>query len=124
MAENVHNVAFIFIRPTRFTKKLVDSSDKLSLTFFDEKYRTALSYCGKASGYNEDKVAGSGLTLSEVDGVPTFSEAEITIVCRKMYAQVISEDCFFDKDCCEKMYPGKDFHTMYVAEIEKIYITE
>ena len=30
-------VAFIFVRPQRYTKELIDKSDKLSLSFFDEK---------------------------------------------------------------------------------------
>lgn len=30
-------VAFVFIRPQRYTKELIDQSGKLSLSFFDEE---------------------------------------------------------------------------------------
>jgi len=36
-------VAFIFIRPQRYTKEFVDATSHLSLTFFDESYRKQLS---------------------------------------------------------------------------------
>ncbi|MDC9277094.1 flavin reductase family protein, partial [Clostridioides difficile] len=30
------------------------------------------------------------------------------------------EECFIEKDIIDKWYPEKDYHTMYVVEIEKI----
>lgn len=53
------NVAFIFIRPQRFTKGFVDEAEKFSLTFFDESYRKQLSYLGTASGKDENKIEKS-----------------------------------------------------------------
>ena len=57
------NVAFVFIRPQRFTKKLIDKSEYLSLSFFDENYKSMLAYMGKASGANEDKIQKAGLSV-------------------------------------------------------------
>ncbi len=113
-------VAFVFIRPQRFTKHLVDGADKFSLSFYDEKYRDALTYCGRISGANEDKIKGSGLSLTDIEGVPSFAQADITIICKKLYAQDLKEDCFTDNSLVGANYPTADFHTMYIAEIEKI----
>ena len=45
------NVAFIFIRNSRFTKEFVDNSCNFSLGIFDhEKYADMLGYMGRVSG--------------------------------------------------------------------------
>lgn len=110
-------VAFVFIRPQRYTKKFVDDAENFSLSFFEESYKPMLGYMGKVSGKNKDKIKKSGLTVQYKDGAPVFKEASLTLVCRKMYRQTLEEDCFVDKTNIGKWYPQKDYHDMYVAEI-------
>lgn len=110
-------VAFVFIRPQRYTKKFVDDAENFSLSFFEESYKPMLGYMGKVSGKNEDKIKKSGLTVQYKDGAPVFKEASLTLICRKMYRQTLEEDCFVDKTNIGKWYPQKDYHDMYVAEI-------
>ena len=110
-------VAFVFIRPQRYTKKFVDDAENFSLSFFEESYKPMLGYMGKVSGKDEDKIKKSGLTIESKDGAPVFKEASLTLVCRKMYRQTLEEDCFVDKTNIGKWYPQKDYHDMYVAEI-------
>ena len=50
-----------------------------------------------------------------------FIEANTVLVCRKLYAQEMKEECFLDLSLIDKNYPQKDYHTMYVAEIEHAY---
>ena len=116
------NVAFAVVRPQRFTKTLIDKEDKFSLSFYGEEYRKVLNYCGSASGKNEDKVRGSGLTPVFSDGTVSFAEAEIIFICKKLFAQEFSKEAFIDKSIIDKMYPGDDYHTLYIAEIEKVYV--
>ena len=116
------NVAFIVLRPQRYTKEFVDAGETFSLSVLDESYRKTLSYLGTVSGRNEDKVAKSGLTVTEEDGTQYFEEANTVLVCRKLYAQPYDPSCFIDKSCDEKWYPEKDYHTMYIAEIEKVLV--
>ena len=110
-------VAFVFIRPQRYTTKFVDDAENFSLSFFEESYKPMLGYMGKVSGKNEDKIKKSGLTVQYKDGAPVFKEASLTLICRKMYRQTLEEDCFIDKTNIGKWYPQKDYHDMYVAEI-------
>lgn len=117
-------VAYIFIRPQRYTKEFVDAADKFSLSFFDESWRKMLNYMGRVSGRDEDKIAVSGLHTELVDGAPVFRESRMTMICRKLYAQELEEDCFIDPSLAGVNYPGRDYHTMYVAEIEKILVQE
>lgn len=113
-------VAYIFIRPQRYTKEFVDSSDKLSISVLPSSYRKELGYLGTVSGRDEDKISKANLTVKKYDNVPYFDEARLTLICRKLYAQNLQESCFIEKDIINKWYPEKDYHTMYVVEIEKI----
>lgn len=114
--------ATFYVRPQRYTKTFIDATERQSISFLPEEYRKALNYCGTVSGKDEDKIKGSGLTLTHVDGVPCFEEAEATLIVRKLYVQEQDPKCFVDPSIIEKWYPNKDFHTMYIAAIEKILV--
>ena len=116
------NVVYTVIRPQRYTKEFVDNSDTFSLTFFDESFRKELSYLGRVSGRDEDKISKTGLTVKYENNTPYFEEAKIVIICRKIYAQEFKPECFIENGLDEKLYPGKDYHTLYISEIEKIYV--
>lgn len=119
------NVAFVFIRPQRFTKEFVDQSSTLSLSFFDHAYKKQLGYLGRVSGRDVDKIKESGLTVVQAEnGTPYFEEAKITLFCKKLFAQELNPESFTLDDLDEKNYPQKDYHTMYVVEIEKIIVEE
>ena len=118
------NVAYIMIRPQRYTKEFVDNSDTLSLTFFNDSFRKTLNYLGTKSGRDEDKIKNSNLTLLHSDDIPYFEEAKIAIFCKKLYAQKLKPECFIAQGLNEKWYPDHDYHTLYIAEITKILVKE
>lgn len=113
-------VAFIFIRPQRYTKQFVDASTHLSLTFFDENYRKKLSYLGSVSGKDEDKIKNADLHIAYKNDIPYFKEANTVILGKKIYMQNMEKGCFLDKEILVKNYPNMDLHTIYVIEIEEI----
>lgn len=114
----------IYVRPTRYTKKFVEENDYFSLTFFDEKYRKDLAYLGAHSGRDEDKVSKTSLTPCEDNRAVYFNEANTVLICRKLYSQDIKEENFIDKNIIDDSYPLRDFHTMYVGEIEEVLVNE
>ena len=112
------NVAYIFIRESRYSKTLIDEGDFFTVSFLDDKYRDALNHCGKASGRDtEDKFKDAGLTAAFRHGIPYPDEANLVIMCKKMAAVPIGEDTFVDPQIKEKWYQDNDMHTMYVGEI-------
>lgn len=113
-------VATIYIRPCRYSKKLIDEADCFSITFLPEQYRDVLLYCGRASGRDEDKIKGSGLTLDFKDGVPYFREGSRVFFAKKIYSDVFREENFADGSLAKRIYPEKDFHSLYLAEITSI----
>lgn len=116
------DVAFTFIRPQRYTKEFVDHSDTFSLCFFGGDKMQEMTYLGRTSGRDEDKIQKSGLTLTHIDGVPCFEEATTVLICRKLYVQTLKEDCFADSSLISACYPLKDFHDVYVSEIQKVFV--
>ena len=70
------NVFWCFIRPQRYTKEFVDNSDKITLSFFDSKYKDALVLCGRKSGRECNKIAEAGLTVELQNDEVFFKEAE------------------------------------------------
>lgn len=114
----------VFIRPQRYTHEFVEREDRFSLTFFNKDYRKALAYLGRVSGRDEDKIAKAGLTPVFMDSVPCFEEAYLTLICRKLYRTQIREEEFLDRMPIDTNYPERDFHTMYIAAVEKVYIQE
>lgn len=118
------NVAYIVLRPQRYTKEFVDNSTTFSLSFFDGSYKKQLGYLGSVSGREEDKIGKSKFTVIYTDGIPYFEEACTTVLCRKLYAQKFQPEYFLAQELDEKWYPDKDYHTLYIAEVSKILVKE
>ena len=81
-----------------------------------------MSYLGKVSGRDEDKIIKSGLTVAEELDTPYFEEAKLVLICKKMFVQPLNENSFLDSSLIEKWYPNRDYHELYIAEIEKVLI--
>ena len=119
------NVAFIFIRKSRYTKEFIDGSDTLSLTFYDtEQYRDMLSLMGKVSGRDEDKIKAAGLTLAYENDTPYFKEAKIVFLCKKMARYPLEKEGFILPEIDSSFYADMNYHDLYIVAIEKIYIKE
>lgn len=116
------NVAYIVIRPQRFTKEFVDSTDCFSLTFFDKEFQDKLMYLGRVSGRDEDKISKAELTTIYENDIPYFDEASLVLFCKKLFATDYKEKDFIDKEIMSKNYPNKDYHTLYIAEITKVFV--
>lgn len=117
------NVAYVVIRPQRYTKEFADASDGFSLSFFKGQ-KSMLSYMGSVSGRDEDKISRSGLTLVRKNGIPYFAEAQTVLLCKKLYAQPLRPEHFVARELDTEWYPQKDYHTLYVAEVEKVLVRE
>jgi flavin reductase (DIM6/NTAB) family NADH-FMN oxidoreductase RutF len=118
------NSATIYIRPGRYTKQFVDSNDTFTLSFFKEDYKKALGLCGSLSGRDVNKVEKANLTPVFNEGNTYFQEAKMVIICKKMYHTEIVPESFDNPSFDEKIYPEKDYHTIYIGEILKVLTQE
>ncbi len=111
------NVCYCFIRPHRYTYEFMEKADSFTLSFFDEKYRRVLDFCGSHSGRDTDKVKETG--ISPVSGelqTVYYKEAKLVFTCRKIYFQDLIPENFIDQSIHE-CYPKNDYHRMYVGEV-------
>lgn len=116
------NVATCYIRPTRYTYGFVEEAENFTLSFYPEEYRKALSVMGTKSGRDCDKFDLSGLLQIKLADAVYCDGAELVVVCKKLYAQDMKEDCFIDRSIIAEDYPKKDFHRVYVGEITAVYV--
>lgn len=118
------DVCFIFIRPQRYTYEFTEREEYFTVSFLPEEYKKALTFCGRNSGRDCDKVKEAGLTPVEFEESMGFEESEITVLCRKLYHQDINPEDLADKSIDSTCYPDKDYHRMYIGEIVKVFIKE
>ena len=112
-------VAFVFIRPGRYTREFVDAAEGLTLSFFEERYRDALKLCGRVSGRDCDKITQAALTPVQMGERAAFAEARMVFSCRKLYVGALEEEGFVDHSLLDH-YKNRDYHLVYVCEIEEI----
>ena len=118
------DVAYIVLRPQRYTKELLDDTGILSLSVLPEGNKDIYGYLGKISGRQEEKIAKTGLTVAHDGATPYFEEARLVLLCRPLFAQEYNPRCFLDTSVEEKWYPEKDYHTLYICEIQKVMVKE
>lgn len=116
-------VAFIFVRPERYTHNFIEQNERLTLSFYPESCRSALQICGTKSGRDCNKISLAGLTPVELEnGVMTFEQANLTLQCRKLFKADMQEYNFIDKSVLKWYGAGKGgLHTVYVVAIEKLF---
>jgi flavin reductase (DIM6/NTAB) family NADH-FMN oxidoreductase RutF len=115
----------VVVRPQRYTREFMESSDCFTLCVFPEASKPALSLLGSKSGRDCDKIKLSGLTpiASTQVASPGYDEAELIIECRKMYWQDIDPAHFLDSSI-EANYANKDYHRAYFGEIVAVSGTD
>jgi flavin reductase (DIM6/NTAB) family NADH-FMN oxidoreductase RutF len=114
-------VCWCVIRPQRYTAEFMERADAFTLSFFDERHRSALQLCGSKSGREVDKAAATGLTPvgGSVARTTYFAEARLVLTCRKIYYQDIDPAHFVDSSL-DEFYPNRDYHRMYLGEVVEV----
>ena len=117
-------VTFIFVRPTRYTYHFLEQRVWHTLSFFDEEHRSKLTHCGNVSGRDHDKAAETGLVPEAIaHEAVTFAQARLVILSRTIYFQDLDAEGFVDPSISAN-YPKKDYHRLYVGEIEKVLVRQ
>lgn len=114
-------MAFVYVRPQRYTYEFMEKYDYFSINFFNEDYTDILQLFGTKSGREIDKMHNPKITpLSFENKVCYYKEADMVLICRKVYIEDLKPENFVDKAFL-KNYPLHDFHRIYYGEIETIF---
>lgn len=111
--------ATVYVRTSRYTHEFMDKNDLFTISFFPEKYKQILGVLGSKSGRDMDKMKESGLTAVPVSGSMSFEEAEVTIICKKLFTQRLEVRGIPD-DIVKSLYEDDAPHDMYIGEVVEI----
>ncbi len=112
-------VATVYVRTSRYTHDFMDANGYFTVSFYPEECRKVLGVLGSKSGRDMDKMKDSGLTAKEVGGSVSFEEAEVTLVCRKLFRQELSVENI-PEDVKHTLSAGDAPHDMYLGEVVEI----
>lgn len=114
------DAAFVFVRPQRYTKEFIDSEERFTLSFFAGEKKKEMGLLGSLSGRDCDKAKEANVKPVFSDGSVYIDTAEYVLFCKVIYTDVIKPEGFTDDKTDRKNYPQKDYHKVYIAEIEKV----
>ena len=109
----------VYVAEKRYTKEFMDRSEYFTVMAFDVAHSNVLNYMGRQSGRDGDKAKALGLhTAYTENGTPYYTEAEMVIECRIMYAAPFNPQ-YFKSDAPKNMYRNfpAGVHTMYIGEV-------
>ena len=115
------DVAFLFVRPQRYTYKFIENNDYFTLSFFGGEYKKELGICGRKSGRDIDKMKETGFTPISIGESTGFKEAKITVYMKKLAYQDMKPEGFIE-DSIMNNYKDNDFHRVYIGEIVKVVV--
>ena len=112
-------VATVYVRTSRLTHAFMDSNEFFTISFYPAQYKKTLGVLGSKSGRDMDKMKDSGLTPIRAGESMSFEQAEVTFVCRKIFAQRL-EESNMPEQVVKNMYEGQASHDMYIGEVVDI----
>ncbi len=116
-------VAFVFVRTERYTYEFTEQNDTMTLSFFENEYKKALTFCGTKSGRECDKAKETGLTpIQTENGSVAFEQASTILECKKLYIDMLGEKGFLDPSILDKWYKEEGMHRLYICEITKAWV--
>ena len=109
----------VYVAEKRYTKEFMDQEEYFTVMAFDVEHSQVLRYMGTKSGRDGDKAAALGLhTAYTAHGTPYYTEADMVIECKIMYAAPFDPQ-FFKSDVPKNMYANfpAGLHSMYIGEV-------
>jgi flavin reductase (DIM6/NTAB) family NADH-FMN oxidoreductase RutF len=112
-------VVTTYVRTSRYTHEYMDSNDYFTISFYPEDKKSILGVFGSKSGRDIDKMNYEGLTAKEAGESISFEEAELTLVCKKLFKQQLDEKNM-PENVIKSFYEGDALHDMYIGEVVEI----
>ena len=109
-------IVTIYVSPARYTHEYLEKNDYFTVSFFPEQYRRDLALLGSKSGRDGDKVAETALTPVAASHGVDFAQAELTFVCKKLYAHQFEKERV-PAEVADWIYTRVPPHTMFIGEV-------
>lgn len=109
-------VVSVYARKSRYTYEFMEENDYFTLSFYEEKYKKDLGILGSKSGRNINKKDLVSLHEEEVGNSISFKEANLTLVCKKIYYDDLKKENM-KPEIQEQFYKKDEIHRMYIGEV-------
>jgi len=118
-------IFMIAVRDSRHTFSLLEKTDNFTVSIpAGDEQNKALMFCGTKSGREFDKFKQCDLQQKQARHAesPIIDIPGVHYECKIVYKSAM-DDAFLERSL-EKLYPQKDYHTLYYGEIVACYETE
>ena len=120
-----------YVRESRFTRQMLKQNGEFTINvpMNGSCSLEKLTYCGRVSGRDEDKIQKMDFHLVDADtvSVPAIRELPLTLECKVLFTQT-QDPAVLPQEIQDVFYPVKDgkqdAHVAFYAEIQKAYILE
>ena len=110
------SVVTVYVKPCRHTFNYMEKNGCFTVSFYPEAYRKALGVMGSRSGRDTDKDNASGLTPKDLGEAVTYKEAEVTLLCRRIFKQDLDTENM-PEEAVRTFYATEAPHRMYIGEV-------
>ena len=117
-------VFMVAVRDSRYTFGFMEKSKDFTVTVpLDNSFKKEVMFCGTKSGRDVDKFEACNLNLQKAQQVttPIIDIPAIQYECKIMFKAPMDPSLL--EPSFEKLYPQKDYHTLYFGEIVACYET-
>ena len=109
-------VVTVYVKPCRYTYEFMNENEFFTVSFYPEKYRDALTLMGSKSGRDIDKDIAAGLTVKNLGDTVTYEEAEVTLLCKKIYHQDMDPENM-PAEVVQANYAVDKPHRLFIGEV-------
>ena len=114
-------VFMVAVRDSRHTFGVIEKAEDFTVSVPLTDMKDAVMFCGTKSGRDYDKFKECGLKVRDGGKTrsPIIDTPGIHFECRIIYKSAM-DPAYLDAGC-DKLYPEKDYHTLYFGEILECY---
>lgn len=116
-------IFMVAVRNSRYTFGIIEKAADFTVSIPKTDMKEAIAFCGTQSGRTRDKFKECGLKPGQAQRThsPIIETPGIHFECKIVFKSAM-DPTFLDPEY-EKLYPNKDYHTLYFGEILECYET-
>lgn len=117
-------ILMVAVRNSRHTFGIIEKAADFTVSVPLKDMDDAIMCCGTKSGRDYDKFKECNLELKEAQKVvsPIINAPGLHFECKIVFKAAMDPACLAEE--YEKLYPKKDYHTLYFGEIQDCYEIE
>ncbi len=115
-------VFMVLVRDSRHTFGIIEKAADFTVTAPSGNMRDELMYCGTKSGRDVNKFKECHLAIADAQKTvsPIINTPGLHLECKIVYKTPL-DPAYLDAEY-KKLYPEKDYHTLYFGEILACYV--